>query len=367
MSERKSWDIQPKRKAAPAPAPQSKPAAPTRPAQPVRRSLEPMVRRSALQKVSRKGAAPRPAPEPEPVKTAVIRRTRVPQGKDREPLKDRRKRARRTARTFLTVFSLLVVIAAIAALWLPAVRIQTVHASGPNDAEVQSVAENTLKGTYYFIIPRDSIFFFPEKDIRHAVLTQYPSIAAVSIFRTSFESIALASISREASFLWCGATPNTAGPALVDLNASTTSATLLPSCYDTDSLGYVFAEAHPSGSDSFRIYDDVDVSNGSPLGSRIKNASALPNALQFVKVIKSLGVAVTSLALRSDEADLYTQGGTKITYVLGKEDAAAKLAEAAFPTMSLNDGSLEYVDLRFTDKVYFKKKGETATATSTSR
>jgi len=78
-----------------------------------------------------------------------------------------------------------------------------------------------------------------------------------------------------------------------------------------------------------------------------------------------LNVSITTIDLRGDEADLYTPQHTRITYVLGKETVAAQLAHSAFPTMSVNDGSLEYVDLRFDGKVYFKKIGSAQASTST--
>ncbi len=361
----KSWDIQPKRKAPPAapvtPERQSQAAAP-------RRAVEPMVRRAALQKPApRPVGKPRPKPKPEPIKTTVVRRERIPQGRNREPLKDRRRRARRVMRMALGIFIVLVIAATIGALWLPAVRIQSVHASGSEQSDMEAIATASMQGTTYFIVPRDSIFFFPESAIRRDILAQHPDIAAVSISRSGFDSISIAGVPRESAFLWCGQAPDSAtiGTTIVDLNASSTP-TILPSCYDADSQGYVFAQAAAGDANSFRIYDEVRLVNGSPLGGRLQNASSLPAALQFVKTIKSLGVQVVSLALRSDEADLFTQGGTKITYVLGNEDSATKLAQSAFPTLNLNDGSLEYVDLRFTDKVYFKKKGETTSATTTA-
>ncbi|MBU2330176.1 hypothetical protein KKG57_01780, partial [Patescibacteria group bacterium] len=65
---------------------------------------------------------------------------------------------------------------------------------------------------------------------------------------------------------------------------------------------------------------------------------------------------VTSLAIRNDEADLYTTAGTRITYVLGQEQEAVITAASIFSQLNLNDGSVEYVDLRFAGKGYFKRR-----------
>jgi hypothetical protein len=121
-----------------------------------------------------------------------------------------------------------------------------------------------------------------------------------------------------------------------------------------------------------RVYDALASTtqpNVSPLGQDIAEANMIPNALDFVKEIKSLDVPIVTLVIRDDdEADLYAQSGTRITYVLGTEEASTVLAESAFPSLNLNDGSLEYVDLRFAGKVYFKKYNAintTESATST--
>ena len=78
--------------------------------------------------------------------------------------------------------------------------------------------------------------------------------------------------------------------------------------------------------------------------------------LRFVKTLKSLGANITSVEIRGDEADLYTTYGTRITYVLGREQQAASLAATAFPSLTLSNSSLLYVDLRFDSKVFFKKR-----------
>jgi len=67
---------------------------------------------------------------------------------------------------------------------------------------------------------------------------------------------------------------------------------------------------------------------------------------------------VHAVTLRGDEVDLHTEGGTRITYVIGDEGEAAILAATSFPTLNVNDGSIEYVDLRFRNKVYLKRVGE---------
>ncbi len=267
-------------------------------------------------------------------------------------------------------------------LWLPTFRIKTIQAAGPDSDGMQVVTQNVLSGTYHYVFPRDSIFFFPENEIRAQILQQYPDISAVAIARTSLGSISIASIPRQTALVWCGENyPSVT--AVVPTSASTSPEVPTPTtspvinCYDTDSQGVIFAiEPNPTSisAETIRIYaplaqassSEAQVTASVPLGSHIIEAGMVPNALRFVKVIKSMGVPIVAFAIRVDEADMYTQSGTRITYVLGREEMAKQLAESAFPSLNLGDGSLEYVDLRFDGKVYFKKVGGGAVTTASS-
>jgi hypothetical protein len=259
---------------------------------------------------------------------------------------------------------LVLIVGFCSSLWLPALRIQQIVASGPDSDAVQTLARSLLTGTTYGIIPRNSIVFFSVAQVRARILAQYPDIAAAVISRTSLHSIGIASIPRATSFLWCGETYTPLSPTPSPVLAPTFDTT--SSCYNTDGEGVIFAEhtaADPVAGDVLKVYGATaaNSSDAAVLGAHVSHAQQIPVSLAFVKLIRSLGVSVTTLVMRGDEADLYTQNGTRITYVLGREDAAAQLAQSAFPSLTLNDGTYEYVDLRFDGKVYFKKYGALAT------
>jgi hypothetical protein len=414
MSERKSWDIQPRKKAPPQPAPRpSAPAPSARPTSPRKqtRSAAKGLFARRPKEVRARRTTPAPSPRSRPVRsvdkrrvehleeqeeavraTPAMRPKRVLQGKDREPLKNSRRRARNRLQVVLSVVFVVVIVGLYACIWTPAFRIQYVQAAGPDSLDVQRDTQNALKGTIEYVIPRNSIFFFPEAEIRAQLLTQYPDISAVSIARTSFDSVLLTSISRETAFVWCGASyssslpPDPIAEAVLSNSSSTESSTVVPAsgdtdtsgtvlapsgfapststCYDSDDQGFIFAVDSAPATDSLKVYGPLVSSTTMPLGMHVADGSSIPNALEFVKEIKSLGVPITALVLRGDEADLYAQSGTRITYVLGQEKAAVSLAASTFPSLDINDGSLEYVDLRFDDKVYFKKSGTDSSGSS---
>jgi len=360
MSERKSWDIQPKRRAASPPPVPAKPEPRPAPARPARQAARPQAERP------RKPVAARPAPRPSP------RRAPLPAGS----LRERRNRRRRVARyVFLTIL-LLLAAGAFYLLWQPAFRIRSVSARGPGSDAAKQIAQADIVGTYFHIIPRNSVFFYPEKKVRAAILDAVPEAAAVSLQRDSFSSIQVTTVPREEAFLWCGTAIDTPNP---------------DGCYDADVEGYIFKHADgtaavrtgsstasttPQASttaepvsalpvkgthDQVRVFAGLttDLADGqSPIRAHIVSAKYLSNALKFVDAMRTLGAPVSALAIRGDEADLWLNGPTRITYVLGLEKQAADIAASALPTLNLTNGTIQYVDLRFPGKAYVKKYGE---------
>ena len=289
-----------------------------------------------------------------------VRRSQPVRPRPAGRLREKRRKARKTGLIIALVVLGIVLAAAVYALWLPQFRIQEVQAEGPGRDHMIEVAQTTLRGTYAFVVPRNSIFFFPKEDIRAAILADNPEAGALSISRNSFTSISITATARAKTFVWCGTqveTPYGDG-----------------TCFDTDAEGLVFRPAGvststmvvsvssstPTSPGDLRIYAplDRDVSEGSPIGARVTGAEAIPNALRLVKAIRGLGVPISALSLRGDEADLWVNRTTRITYVLGREEETAQLAASVIPGLTLTDGSIQYLDLRFKGKAYVKRYGE---------
>jgi hypothetical protein len=271
----------------------------------------------------------------------------VREARGRSALKERRRKARTIFSTLLVVIAVITVLGAIYVVWQSPVRIHTVTVEGTNADHIRALTEAQLQGTYAFVVPRNSIFFYPEQDIRESVLREHPEVAAVAVSRQAFDTIVVRAIERMPAFMWCGPTVDVPSPD--------------GTCFSVDAEGMVFAPVLPevaASSTALRIYAPLDSEDDTTLRSHVLGSHAIPGALRFVKAIRAMGIPISSLVLRGDEADLWVNSSTRITYVLGREEEAAQLADAAFPTLNLRDGSIAYVDLRFNKKVYIKRYGE---------
>jgi len=335
MSTKKSWDIAPKR------ASQSQ--APSRPARRVE-AMRPVAR--PARKPATRAAAPR----------APRERTTRPSS-----LRTRRKEQQKLAWIALSAIFFVLLVVIISVLWLPALRISAVEAEGPDGEGIAIVAKAALNGNTLGVLPRNSIFLIPESDIRARVLEAYPHVQAVSISATGLNTLKVKALTRTNAFVWCGESPQIPAPA----------------CYKADAEGLIFAAIDPiigtttatstgtlanmfgDGSDTL-VYGPLEGVTDSPIRAHVTYASALPGALKFIKAMRGLGADINSVTLRGDEVDLHTKAGTRITYVIGDEGEAAILAATTFPTLKLNDGSIDYIDLRFRNKVYLKRVGEAA-------
>jgi len=292
----------------------------------------------------------------------------------RSRLRERRRQERKRWWRLLLIAALILLALGAYGLWRPELRIQSIQVQGPNAEQVKRIAEANFVGTYGSIVPHDSIFFFPQKTIRDSVLVAFPHLSAVSLKRTSFTSITILSTPRVAAMVWCGASYDTP---------------VLP-CFKVDSEGLVFAplikedaldtaadvlteealstatstEATPweqPQTSELIVFGPLNVpfvERRSVVGAHLESASFMPDAIRFVKAIREMGVPVTSFEIVADEANLWVTDATHITYVLGSEQEAAELAASVLPTLDLEDGTIQYLDLRFSGRAYVKRYGE---------
>ncbi|HEV7121328.1 MAG TPA: hypothetical protein VGN56_00720 [Candidatus Paceibacterota bacterium] len=320
MSERKSWDIAPK---------PAKPAAPKAPEHPV------ATHAPTLGNGPRRGQARRAAAR---------------------PLREQRKKKRRAFWFVVAALIVALIAGALYVIWLPAVRVNAISVQGPDAEGVKRVAADAMAGTYWFGVPRNSIFLLPERQMRMQILNAYPDIEAVSIKGESLQAIAITAAPRATAFVWCGS----------DITAPPADG----ACFSADAAGLIFAPLDPAAvnaSSTLRIFAPLDrevAPGASPIRAHVKAAKQIPDALRLVKALRSLNAPVSALAITGDEGDFYLNGPTKILYVLGHEEQAAELAASALPKLNLTDGSIDYIDLRFVSapgqpgKVYVKRFGQ---------
>lgn len=257
-------------------------------------------------------------------------------------LGERRRTRRRVWFIVFAILLLLLLSATIYGLNQREVRIAHVNIIG-GDSAFSLLALSTMVGDYMWLIPRDSILFFPEDRIRREILADHSDIAAVSISRSSLTSISIKIDTRTPIARWCGLVP-TAG--------------VEEYCYLFDANGFVFAlaKAETETINSFSLYAPLAGDTLEPLMATLAQANQLPAVFDFARQLSTLGSPVIKVVIRDGEVDDYLTNGTRITYLLGNEQNAFTALVSAGESLRLSQGNIDYVDLRFDGKVYLKKK-----------
>jgi len=236
-----------------------------------------------------------------------------------------------------------------------AVRVSQIDIFGA-DASLSTYAKEALEGTYLGVVPRNSIFFYPEEDIRARIMRADSDVATVSIFRKGLRGLTVKVSNRVPIARWCGES-YVPQATRFDLKATSTRSNLVDQCYVFDDSGFVFATTTSLPLvNSFAFYEAVASSTPVGVGSTLPNTQEFPAAFNFARELATFGSPVVAVVIRENEVDTHLASGTRLTYVLGREQDTYTALSSAKHSLNLADGSLDYVDLRFDGKMYLKKR-----------
>lgn len=256
----------------------------------------------------------------------------------------RRRRSRHVRRAASFTLLLLLLAATLYGLNQPEVRVVEIAVTS-GDPTFAEYAWRAMEGSYLGLVPRDSVVFVPKRAIRKALLADHLEIAAVSLSHKGLNTLVLEATERTAVARWCSF-------ALIQ--------DVEEYCYLFDPNGYIFAAAETASTTStlnpFALYAPTMEEAQEPLRSTLADADKLPSVFDFARRLGSMNALVRYIIIRDGEVNHHLESGTRITYVLGREQDAMTALVSAKSNVDLVNGSIEYVDLRFDRKVYIKRK-----------
>lgn len=253
-------------------------------------------------------------------------------------------RRRRLLRRALLIGVLLLSLAggALYTVHRPELRIQEVHifgVSGEREVWVRDSIEVMRARERARLIPRDT-FLLSRSQMEHALLAEFHFIEAGDVrVRGVVHPTLLVTVTERVPYaVWC------ANPAQA-------------ACYFIDAAGLVFSPA--DGFAEYVLFDGgMIASTTEPLGQRVFSDGVYIDALYTELVHR--GYDVTRMSLSADEITLTLAQGYTVRVVSG--DSVADIVSAltvalASEALRGKTQELEYVDIRFENRVYYAFKG----------
>jgi cell division septal protein FtsQ len=219
--------------------------------------------------------------------------------------------------------------------------------------EIKNKVMEDIKGKYLGLFPKTNFILYPKNFIKESLATNFRRLKDISINVKNLNTLEVGVAERTGLYTWCG-------------EAVPEVSTADEKCYFMDETGYIFDEApYFSGGVYLKFYGTFPNYNDSPLGFYFAN-DIFNNLVTFKANIEGMGLKPEAMFLGKDgdvEVRLAPGSGARPKILIksdGDFEKAAENLQAALSTEPLltdfkkKYSSLQYIDLRYGNKVYYK-------------
>lgn len=273
------------------------------------------------------------------------RRKRLPGNKEKKVVS---KRLRIFLHSFLSIVFFAVLMYVL--FFSPFLKIQNVVIEGNQelaDNELYQAAGESYAGKYLGLLPKDNFFLFPEKGLQNRLKDRFRKISELSVAKTFPDKISVTLKERQSLILWCSGGP----------------------CSLVDENGYAYMGADFDSPDiqQNHLVQIVDTSaKPVALGDQVLTQKYVTFVLELMQNFpKNEGVVLTEQCstpsrLAGEISCTSTEG---IRVALSTEIPLSQTLKTMDIFMRKQLGKdeiskLEYLDLRFENRVYYKIKGQ---------
>ncbi len=235
---------------------------------------------------------------------------------------------------------------------IPKFRIRDISVEGAvmlNQTQFQAEISNLLRGKFFRIIPYDNIFILPKKKISANLLQKFPLIKNVSLKNNFSRQLVVVVDERKPEALWC----------LSSISASTSpAAPISDSCAFIDERGFIFQQAPTFSGVIFPKFFD-ERQQPADIGKEMIPDAEFQKLLSFSELLLKKDINVIKIILKDDETyEVYLKEGWYILLNSKNEPNPTfnNLELILDATIKEKRPQLEYIDLRFGNKVFYKLK-----------
>lgn len=271
-----------------------------------------------------------------------------------------RHRKQRIRRILLWVLTptLIVVLAVGGIFFLPKFKVQKFEITGAAEVSreaLEKIARASVSDRLFGIFPKDRVFFVPTREIQSRILEAYPRIQDASVVHNFPDILSITVKEREVWAVYCVQDIGNVNAPASEVNIYEVAT---GSCRLIDTEGVGFAEAPDlRGSLLLRIYGPAskEFTEGQPMydAESLKKMQVFSESLQ-AKL--SLQLQEVELGSPYDESITFTTTAGWNILLDKKTDSELAVQNLALVLGKhvANQAELEYVDLRFPNKVFYK-------------
>lgn len=263
----------------------------------------------------------------------------------RSPLRLRRRRKQALIGVATAVFSIAVLFGISAVSYASGLSIEEVKIAGTKDVSLRAVrayVETQLFNGSRPFFSRTNMFLYPKKEISHAVAEYFPRVKNVSVSRQSLlaQAITVSIEERSAYALWCASAGD---------------------CYLMDETGYIFASIAPENAASFLRYTgELPEGEHPPVGQTFQKKNIGTLADVVARLTSEGFVSRTVDVQREEDFSIHIANSFDIraSFKNKPSDIVKNLKLVlASDEIRAERSPIEYIDLRFGNRVYYKLKG----------
>lgn len=220
-------------------------------------------------------------------------------------------------------------------------HIEVVGADGISPDIIRTYVETQLFDGSHPFFSRENLFLYPRRSLEEGIQKYFPRIHSVNISRKSFlaQAIQVTIEERGPRARWCAS----------------------DSCYLMDDSGFIFAEEATSSPSTvpYTLRGALSTSS-SPVGQKFL-LEHLTDVLTLLERLERAGFAPKGASVKSEpDFSVILEGGFELRAAFEEDpEKIVRNLELVLSSDALRgrEDELEYVDLRFGNRVYYKFEG----------
>jgi hypothetical protein len=273
-----------------------------------------------------------------------------------------KKRRHKTILNKVLIFSFGFIVLFIASAYfsnLNSLKIQEIQIAGNkviDTRDIRKVVDGEINGKYLWFFPRSNVLFYPKSSIKDELQNEFQRLKDINLAVKDNKVLEITLGERDSKFIWCGVSSPQIG--------------IKEKCYFMDENGYIFDEApYFSGEVYFKFYGPLEdqINPDESIGAYFSKQS-FKYLTSFKNVLTNIKLKPVALSIAADKnieillsSGISSKVGPKILLKTDSDfQTVAENLQTALTAEPLQSefknkySLLQYIDLRFGNKVYYK-------------